>query len=132
LDRAAGATPAFLAAFAAAWNRHDADALMEFMTEDCVFDASAGPEVDGTHHAGLEAVRAAYVDVWTNFPDAHWGNDRHVVFGDRGLSEWVFTGTRLDGARVEVRGCDLFTFRGGLIAVKDSFRKNRPPLGPAR
>ena len=122
------ATPAFLAAFAAAWNRHDADALMEFMTDDCVFDASAGPEVDGTHYAGRDAVRAGYVDVWTNFPDAHWGNDRHAVFGDRGLSEWVFTGTRLDGARFEVRGCDLFTFRDGLIAVKDSFRKNRPPV----
>ena len=34
--------------------------------------------------------------------------------------------------RVEVHGCDLFTFRDGLIAVKDSYRKNRPPLVAAR
>jgi hypothetical protein len=27
---------------------------------------------------------------------------------------------------VEVTGCDLFTFRDGRIAVKNSFRKNRP------
>ena len=113
---------------AEAWNRHDADAIMSFMTDDCVFDASAGPDVDGAHYAGRDAVRAAFEDVLATFPDAHWGDARHVVFGDRGVSEWVFTGTRLDGSRVEVRGCDLFTFRDGLIAVKDSFRKNRPAI----
>jgi hypothetical protein len=25
-------------------------------------------------------------------------------------------------------GCDVFTFRGDKIAVKNSYRKNRPPL----
>ena len=29
----------FLEAFAQAWNRHDIDALMRCMTDDCVFDA---------------------------------------------------------------------------------------------
>jgi hypothetical protein len=28
-----------------------------------------------------------------------------------------------------VHGCDLFTFRDGKIALKDSYRKNRPALG---
>ena len=125
-------TPAFLAAFADAWNRHDADALMRFMTDDCVFDASAGPEACGTRYVGPAAVRAGYADVWATYPDAHWGGARHLVCGERGVSEWTFTGTRADGARVEVHGCDLFTFRGGRIAVKDSYRKNRPPLAPPR
>jgi hypothetical protein len=44
------------------------------------------------------------------------------------VSEWTFTGTRMDGTRVEVNGCDLFTFRDGKIAVKNSFRKNRPAI----
>jgi hypothetical protein len=30
---------------------------------------------------------------------------------------------------VEVTGCDLFTFRNGKIAIKNSFRTNRPPIG---
>lgn len=119
----------FLQAFADTWNRHDVDALMTFMTEDCVFEASAGPDVCGTRYTGHEAVRAAFADVWATFPDAHWGNARHFIHGERGFSEWTFTGTRADGARVEVSGCDLFTFRNGKIAVKNSFRKNRPPLG---
>jgi ketosteroid isomerase-like protein len=41
------------------------------------------------------------------------------------VSEWTFTGTRRDGTRVEVTGCDLFTFRDGRIAIKNSYRKNR-------
>jgi steroid delta-isomerase-like uncharacterized protein len=114
-----------LQAFADAWNRHDADALMSFMTEDCVFESSAGPDVCGTRYAGREAVRAGYVEVWTAYPDARWSNARHFVQGDRGVSEWTFTGTRADGARVEVNGCDLFTFRDGRIALKNSYRKSR-------
>ena len=33
-------TTELLQAFADAWNRHDADALMSLMTDDCVFEAS--------------------------------------------------------------------------------------------
>ena len=117
-----------LQAFADAFNRHDADALMRFMTDDCVFEASAGPDVTGTRYVGPDAVRAGFIDVWTTFPDAHWGGARHFVQGNRGVSEWTFTGTRQDGSRVEVHGCDLFTIRDGKIALKNSYRKNRPPL----
>ena len=122
-------TTEFLQAFADAWNRHDVDALMSFMTEDCVFEASAGPDVCGARYAGHEAVRAGFAEVWATFPDAHWVNARHFVCGERGVSEWTFTGTRADGTRVEVHGCDLFALRDGKIALKNSYRKNRPPLG---
>ena len=53
-----------LQAFADAWNRHDVDALMSFMTDDCVFETSAGPDVHGVRHEGREAVRKAYAAVW--------------------------------------------------------------------
>lgn len=116
--------------FADAWNRHDADALMSMMTNDCVFEASAGSGVNGERHAGQAAVRAAYEAVFAQYPDAQWGGARHFVRGDRGVSEWTFTGTTRDGMRVEVTGCDLFTFSNGRIAVKNSFRKNRPAFRP--
>lgn len=119
---------AILQALADAFNRHDVDAIVSLMTEDCVFESSTGPDACGTRYAGREAVRAAFVDVWTAFPDARWSNARHFVHGDRGVSEWTFTGTRSDGTRVEVHGCDLLTLRDGRIALKDSYRKNRPPV----
>jgi steroid delta-isomerase-like uncharacterized protein len=117
-----------LQSFADAWNRHDLEALMDFMADDCLFEASAGLDVCGTRYAGKDAVRAGFAEVWTTFPDAQWRAPRHFVCGDRGVSEWTFTGTRTDGTRMEVNGCDVFTFRDGKIAIKNSYRKNRPPL----
>ncbi len=134
LDRALALPPdvAMLESFAAAWNRHDIDALMDHMTEDCVFHASFGPEACGMRHAGAEAVRAGFARAWQDFPDAQWRHARHFVAGDRGVSEWTFTGTRAsDGLRVEVDGCDIFTFARGRIRVKNSWRKMRN-AAPAR
>jgi len=42
-------------------------------------------------------------------------------------SEWRFTGTGGDAKKVEVNRCDVFTFRDGKIAVKNSYRKIRTP-----
>lgn len=114
--------------FAEAWNRHDLDALMSMMTDDCVFEASAGPEVNGQRSEGREEVRAAYAAVFAAFPDAQWRNPRHFIAGNRAVSEWTFTGTQRDGTQVTVNGCDLFTVRDGQIAVKNSYRKNRPAV----
>jgi steroid delta-isomerase-like uncharacterized protein len=124
-------TVEILQAFADAWNQHDIDALMSFMTDDCVFESSAGPDACGARYSGREAVRAGFANVWATFPDARWNNSRHFVVGDRGVSEWTFSGTRADRTRVEVEGCDLFTCRNGKIVLKNSYRKNRPDLGPA-
>ena len=115
-----------LEAFAQAWTRHDLDALMGFMADDCVFHTWTGPDAGGTRHIGRDAVRAAYAKAWADFPDARWTRARHFVHGRRGVSEWTFVGTRAsDGVRVEVDGCDLFTFSGDRIRVKDSWRKLR-------
>ena len=65
-DQGTEVTTDLLEAFADAWNRHDAQALMSFMTPDCVFESSAGPDVCGTRYRGAEAVRAGFVDVWTD------------------------------------------------------------------
>jgi ketosteroid isomerase-like protein len=93
-----------------------------------VFEASAGPQVNGQRSEGKQAVRAAYAAVFEAFPDAQWTSARHFIAGSRGVSEWTFTGTGTDGRRVEVNGCDLFTLRDGGIAIKNSYRKNRPAI----
>lgn len=114
-----------LEAFSKAWNDHDIEALMSFMTEDCIFETVAGPEVFGSRVVGKEATRSAFESAWKNFPDAQWLNGKHFVAGDRGVSEWLFVGTSLDDKRIEANGVDIFTFRQGKIFIKNAFRKNR-------
>jgi len=107
------------------WNGHDVDVLMTFMSDDCVFEAAAGRDACGMRHAGRARVREAFARVFASFPDVRFDDARHFVSGDRGLSEWIFRGTSADGKKVEVNGCDVFTFRDGKIAVKSSYLKNR-------
>ena len=118
-------TTEFLQSFADAFNAHDIKTIMLFMTEDCVFEASAGEQLNGEKFTGQAGVRQAFENVFATFPDAHWGNAHHFISGIRGFSEWIFTGTKADGSKVEVTGCDLFTFKNGKIAIKNSYRKNR-------
>ena len=118
-------TVEYLKAFGDAWNRHEVEELMSFMADDCLFQVSVGPGIDGTRYVGRDQVRTGYEAVLASFPDGHWGDDSHFIAGDRGVSEWTFTATGLDGQPIEVRGCDVFTFRDGKIAVKNSFRKIR-------
>lgn len=117
--------------FADAWNRHDLDALMSFMADDCAFHAVAGPDLLGRSFVGRAAVADGFKLAWTAFPDAAWLDGDHFVCGDRGVSESTFRGTKADGTRIEARMVDVFTFRDGKIAVKNAYRKDRPALGAA-
>jgi hypothetical protein len=59
-------------------------------------------------------------------PDVQWTDDAHIASGNRGVSEWTLSGTTVDGERIEVRGCDLWTFADdGSLTRKDSFWKIR-------
>ena len=112
-----------LEAIAAAFNAHDLDAIMAFFADDCSLDMPRGREPWGQRFAGKAAVREALAGRFKGLPDVHYGDDRHWVAGDRGVSEWLLTGTTPDGRRVRVRGCDLWEFRHGKVIRKDSYWK---------
>jgi ketosteroid isomerase-like protein len=106
-----------------AFNRHDLDAIMSFFADDCVFDSPRGADPWGRRFVGKAEVREGLGARFKGIPDVHYGDDSHFVCGDRGVSEWTLTGTTVDGERLEVRGCDLWTFRGDQIVLKNSFWK---------
>lgn len=106
-----------------AFNRHDTDAIMRFFADDCTFDMPRGPEPWGRRLLGKEQVREGIASRFAGIPDVHYGEDRHFVSGNRGVSEWRLTGTAQDGRAIDVRGCDLWEFRDGKVIRKDSYWK---------
>lgn len=111
----------------AGFNRHDPEAVMACFAPGAVFFAAAGPTAAGERIEGQAAIRAAFEAVWTAMPDVRWAVHATHLHAGGGLAEWLFTGTRGDGARVEVEGVDLFTFAGDRVASKSAFRKHRAP-----
>jgi ketosteroid isomerase-like protein len=118
-----GASVETLKEIAAAFNAHDLDAIMDFFVEDCSLDMPRGPEPWGLRLTGKAAVREGLASRFSGLPDVHYGEDRHWVSGDLGISEWLLTGTTPYGRPVRVRGCDHWEFRGDKIVRKDSYWK---------
>lgn len=106
-----------------AFNRHDLDAIMEYFSDDCSFDFPRGPEAYGQRFIGKAQVREALAGRFKGIPDVHYGQDRHWVAGNMGVSEWTLTGTTTAGVKLNVRGCDLWEFQDGKIHRKNSFWK---------
>ena len=118
-----------LQAIADAFNRHDLDAIMEYFADDAVFESPRGPQPWGRRFEGKAAVRDGLAARLNGIPDVGYGDDEHFVSGRRGVSEWTLTGTTTSGERLEVRGCDLWTFDDGLVTKKDSYWKIVEPSG---
>jgi ketosteroid isomerase-like protein len=116
-------TEATLKAFLKAFNDHDLDLIMTFFADSPTLEMPRGPQPWGTRARGLENVRALLATRFEGLPDIHYSDDRHFVCGNRGVSEWLLTGTTRDGRRMCVRGCDLFEFDGVRISKKDSYWK---------
>jgi len=122
-DSPAGVTQATLRGLLDAFNRHDLDAIMEYFADDCVLYLPRGDRPRGAMFEGKAAVRRGLATRFEGLPDVHYGDDRHWVCGDLGVSEWTITGTAAAGKRIEARGVDLLEFRDGKIVRKDSFWK---------
>jgi ketosteroid isomerase-like protein len=117
-------TAAFLDAFGDAWNRHDTDAILAAMTEDCLFQNSGGRGPRGRCYVGKAETRKGIEKIFSSLQNVRWNDPKHFIAGDRGVTEWVMTADTPDG-RIEVQGCDVFTFRDGKVAVKNSYLKQR-------
>jgi len=109
----------------AAFNDHDLDRVMSFFVDDCVLEMPRGPHPYGARSEGLIAVKEALRARFTGIPDVHYGDAEHFVSGDTGITRWTISGTSRQGQRIEVWGCDFYTFREGKIARKNSFWKIR-------
>jgi ketosteroid isomerase-like protein len=109
-----------------AFNRHDLDAIVSHFSDDCVFESPRGPDPWGRRFVGRDEVRRGLAARFEGIPDVHYDEHGHFACGSRGVSEWTISGTTVEGERIEVRGCDLWTFgEDGSLVRKDSYWKIR-------
>lgn len=114
-----------LSNIAAAFDRHDLEGILRYFADDAVFESPRGPDRWGQRFVGKQELRDAFAARFSGIPDIRYQDDQHFVDGNRGASEWTLSGTTTAGQRIEVRGCDLWTFRGDEVVKKDSFWKIR-------
>jgi ketosteroid isomerase-like protein len=107
--------------FNEAFNRHDVDAIMALMTDDCVFDNTL-PVPDGQKYIGQEAVRGYWTRFFERSPKARFESEEIIGMGDRCVVTWIYHWIR-DGAPGHVRGVDVFKVRDGRVAEKFSYVK---------
>jgi ketosteroid isomerase-like protein len=108
-----------------AFNAHDLDRVMALFAEDCVLEMPRGSDPWGSRFQGKRAVREAIGTRFAGLPDVHYGDEQHFVdaAAGAGMTRWTLTGTTRAGARIEVRGCDFYSFRDGKVIRKDSYWK---------
>ena len=114
-----------LTALCAAFNAHDLDRIMSYFADDCVLVMPRGNKPWGSRFDGKANVRAALATRFEGLPDVHYGEEQHFVdeAAGTGMSKWMLTGTTRQGAKIEVHGCDFYTFRDGSVIRKDSYWK---------
>jgi hypothetical protein len=117
LDEASANTLTTIQRFNAAFNRHDVEAVMAAMTDDCLFE-STGPAPDGERYRGANAVRRVWEHFFRTNPLACFVVEEQFVAGNRGVVRW-----RYDWGDGHVRGVDVLRVHGGRVNEKLSYVK---------
>jgi len=108
--------------FNEAFNRHDVPAMMQLMSEDCLFE-NTSPAPDGTRYSGKEAVTQFWQDFFQASPKAHIEIEDIFGFKYQCVMRWRYSWVDGAGQPGHVRGVDIFQVREGLITEKLSYVK---------
>ena len=120
-DAVTAATIAAVERFNDAFGRHDVDAVMAAMMEDCVFE-NTRPAPDGERVEGQVAVRRVWTEFFQRSPSAVFESEEMFAAGDRCVVRWIYRWVR-EGKPGHVRGVDVFRVREGKVAEKFSYVK---------
>ncbi len=115
------ATKQAIERFNEAFNRHDAEALANLLTDDTVFEDTS-PAPDGRRIEG----KAAVIEFWRGWfarnSDAKFEAEEMIVSGNRAVVPWVYRKMR-NGQPWHLRGVDIFSVRDGKVAAKLAYVK---------
>ncbi len=122
-DAPTAATIEAIERFNDAFNRHDVDAVMAAMSDDCVFE-NTYPPPDGERYVGQAAVRRFWEQFFSASPQAVIEPEELFAAGERCVMRWRYRwGGAEAGQPGHVRGVDIFRVRDGKVVEKLSYVK---------
>ncbi len=115
------ATMELVKRFEDSYNRHDPDALMADMTDDCVFEHVAPDGKSFGRFEGYEQVRGFWASLPANMPNYHFETEDVFATDDRCAYRWILTFDLPDGTQAVHHGVDIYTIRDGKISEKYTY-----------
>ncbi len=109
-------------AFNGAFNRHDVVSMMQWVSEDCIFE-NTYPAPDGTRYVGKPAITRFWEEFFKQSPRAHIKIEETFGYGLRCVLRWRYDWVDMEGKPGHVRGVDLYQVKNGLISEKLSYVK---------
>jgi ketosteroid isomerase-like protein len=106
-----------------AFARRDVDGIVNSFAEDGEFRNAKGPEFWGQSYKGKAAIRGYFEPLFAATGDVSWQHTSEFICANRAVTEWHRTATLRSGEKQSWLGCDLYTFRRGLIVMKDTYIK---------
>lgn len=123
MSERASIMPEYVKEILDAFNRRDVDAIVGFFTDDAEWLLARGPEPCGRRLVGKEQIRELLATRFEMIPDMRWVDSKSWIHGNQAVSEWRVQGTTTTGEKIDWLGCDLWEFRDGKIAKKDTYWK---------
>lgn len=111
-----------VSSFNQAVNRHDLEATMALMTDDCVFE-NTYPPPDGERFTGQVAVRRFWQEFFELSASAHFEFEETFASGERAFVRWQYRWVDAESKPGHIRGVDVFRVRDGKVAEKLSYVK---------
>ncbi len=108
-----------------AFNNNDIDAVMQYFSEDAIFDHAAGPDVHGKRFEGKETIRSVFSGLFDNAEKVHWETLDCHINGNKVICEYRRTAKLKSGEEQDFLSVDILTIEDGLIVHKDTYYKNR-------
>lgn len=108
--------------FHEAFNRHDVPAMLNLLSEQCLFE-SAGPPPDGAVYAGKEAIAQFWQTLFRQYPNVHCEIEEIFGWGDRCVVYWRRTWVNERGEAQHLRGVDTFRVKDNQIGEHRSYVK---------
>lgn len=116
------ATTRIVLKFNDAFNRHNVDEMMQYMSDDCVFENTT-PAPDGTIYMGKDKVTQFWHKFFLDSPHAHIEIEEIFGSGMHCVMRWKYSWLDVNGEKGYVRGVDIFKVTNGLITDKLSYVK---------